>query len=205
MRIPIQASWQTYSIKKSQFHAYALPVATREEAMSGLVYAKTLYPDARHHCWAYLIGDPQQPDTQASNDDGEPSGTAGKPMLNVLQHNDIGNVMVIICRYFGGIKLGAGGLVRAYSTATLQVINGLTTTQYIPTERVVVNVDFKDEQYIRHWVEMHKGRVEQCTYASDVRLTLHIPSSDIASLLAMQHTSAHRLHVTQHSPSHNKP
>ncbi len=79
-------------------------------------------------------------------DDGEPSGTAGKPILNVLQHKDIGDLMVVVIRYFGGIKLGAGGLVRAYSQAAQQAIDSLELTAYVPMQPLVVHCDFAQEQ-----------------------------------------------------------
>lgn len=93
-------------IKKSRFIAWAEKVTNRQEAMAFLERSKQTYPDAGHHCWAYQLGHPQSPISAAMSDDGEPSGTAGKPILNVLQHKNIGDVMVIVIRYFGGIKLG---------------------------------------------------------------------------------------------------
>ncbi|MCW8886021.1 MAG: YigZ family protein [Motiliproteus sp.] len=110
--VPQQRIEVETEIKKSRFIAWADRAENRDQAMAVLSEARNRYPDARHHCWAYLIGNPAQPKTQAMSDDGEPSGTAGKPILNVLQHNEIGDVMIVVSRYFGGIKLGAGGLVR---------------------------------------------------------------------------------------------
>jgi len=80
------------------------------------------FPDANHHCWAIILGSPDASHGQDQSDDGEPKNTAGKPMLNVLQHSGLGHVMAIVTRYFGGVKLGAGGLVRAYSSAVSEAI-----------------------------------------------------------------------------------
>lgn len=102
-------------LKKSEFIAYAYPVTSRGQAMFHVEQLREQYPDARHFCWAYIIGDPDNTTSAGFDDDGEPSGTAGRPILNVLQHKSIGNVIVIVVRYFGGIKLGAGGLTRAYA------------------------------------------------------------------------------------------
>ncbi|MDG1254560.1 MAG: YigZ family protein [Glaciecola sp.] len=174
---PSTSHGHTLIEKKSLFHAFAGAANSREQAMQVLAQQQTVYPDARHHCWAYLIGDPRQPITIACNDDGEPSGTAGKPMLNVLQHGDIGNVMVVISRYFGGVKLGAGGLVRAYSKATGLVLENLATTPYIPLIHISVTVAFKDEQFIRHCVTQHQGLVKECIYSSHSTMKIALPEA----------------------------
>lgn len=188
---PTTSHAHTYIEKKSLFHAYADIANSREQAMQVLAQQQQAYPDARHHCWAYLIGDPRQPVTLACNDDGEPSGTAGKPMLNVLQHGTIGNVMVVISRYFGGVKLGAGGLVRAYSKATGLVLDDLPTTSYIPVIRTRVAVAFKDEQYIRHCVAQHHGSVEECHYTTHALLSVTLPET--AQAIFMQQIQASRI------------
>ena len=97
-------------IKKSRFIAYVEPIQNKEEAKAVIARLKTQYPDARHICYSFVTAF----DT-SMNDDGEPSGTAGRPILNVIEHRGLENVMVVVTRYFGGIKLGVGGLVRAYS------------------------------------------------------------------------------------------
>ena len=174
---PSSPHGHTLTEKKSLFHAFANTANSREQAMHVLGLQQAKYPDARHHCWAYLIGDPRQPITLACNDDGEPSGTAGKPMLNVLQHGDIGNVMVVISRYFGGVKLGAGGLVRTYSKATGLVLENIAITPYIPLIHISVDVAFKDEQFIRHCVTQHQGLVEECIYSSHSTMQIALPAA----------------------------
>jgi len=99
-----------YTVKKSRFIARVVPIGSREDALAAVAVAKRDYPDARHHCWAYLLGEPGDARSAGMSDDGEPAGTAGKPILNVLQHGKFGDVLVVVIRYFGGIKLGAGGL-----------------------------------------------------------------------------------------------
>ena len=99
--------------KKSRFIATVVPVNTEEEALEFVEKTRKKYWDARHNCFAYIIGERGQ--LQRCSDDGEPNGTAGKPMLDVLLGNELRNVAVVVTRYFGGILLGAGGLVRAYS------------------------------------------------------------------------------------------
>jgi len=148
--IPVEAATAEIVIKKSRFIAHAKPVVSRETAMIWLREMKERYPDARHHCWAYLIGNPNCAINAGMGDDGEPSGTAGKPILNVLTHKDVGDVMVIVVRYFGGIKLGAGGLTRAYSQATQAVMEILPTEQQVEMVTIQLVCDFALEQKVRY-------------------------------------------------------
>ena len=99
--------------KKSRFIADIFSVSSEEEALQILEKVKKKYWDARHHCWAYVVGDEQV--QERCSDDGEPSGTAGKPILEVIRGNEIHNVLIVVTRYFGGTLLGTGGLVRAYT------------------------------------------------------------------------------------------
>ena len=105
--------------KKSRFIATVLPIETEEEALEFIAKMKKKYWDARHNCYAYVIGERQE--LQRCSDDGEPNGTAGRPMLDVLLHEDIHNTVVVVTRYFGGVLLGTGGLVRAYQKATERI------------------------------------------------------------------------------------
>lgn len=161
-------------IKKSRFIAWANRVDDRGQAMAFLQQAKTQYPDARHHCWAYQIGPPKAPKTAAMSDDGEPAHTAGKPIFNVLSHKDIGDVMVIVTRYFGGIKLGAGGLVRAYSGAAEKVMSELPTQVNIAEIEQTLTVDFAKEQRLRHWLGQHQGRILDIGYPDNTGATMKI-------------------------------
>lgn len=164
-------------IKKSRFIARAGRVSSREEAMAFLERARGDYPDARHHCWAYLLGSPDAASSAAMNDDGEPSGTAGKPILNVIQHKGIGDLMVVVIRYFGGIKLGAGGLVRAYSGAAEEVLSALPAEQRVPMIEVAAEMDFSHEQAIRHWAAENGAEVAQPAYGEKVSLSVTLPES----------------------------
>ncbi|CAD5287804.1 IMPACT family member YigZ [Alteromonas sp. 38] len=177
--VPAQQIETLYEIKKSKFIAFAAFADSREAAMAHLANVKQQYPDARHHCWAYLLGNPHSPSSAAMADDGEPSGTAGKPILNVLQHKGVGDVMVIVTRYFGGIKLGAGGLVRAYSASAQQAMEQLPTREEVRLYDVSINIDFKHEQFIRHLCEQFSGKVVRCNYAQHVTVDVQLPSHAI--------------------------
>ncbi len=180
--IPAANCQVTYEVKKSRFIARAAFAPDREAAMALLQQAKADYPDARHHCWAYLLGDPHNAASAAMSDDGEPGGTAGKPILNVLQHKGVGDIMLIVIRYFGGIKLGAGGLVRAYSTASQQVMETLDVETWVALCQCRLHCDFSQEQLLRHWLGKHNGRVENIEYGSDVNLLLSLPEAALADL-----------------------
>lgn len=113
-------------IKRSHFLALAARTTSEAQAREFIASRRALYPDARHHCSAFIIANPGATPTERSNDDGEPSGTAGKPMLEVLRGSQIFDVTVVVTRYFGGTLLGTGGLVRAYSQATTQALEQLS-------------------------------------------------------------------------------
>lgn len=137
-----------YVVKKSRFIALLAPVSSRDEAMQYLAQRQVQYPDARHQCWALLA-----PPDSGMADDGEPSGTAGKPIMNVLQHNDLTNVFALVTRYFGGIKLGAGGLVRAYSQATVEALDKAEVVTLEAQLSGAFNANFADERDIRYQLE----------------------------------------------------
>lgn len=122
--LPTQSVVQSeIEIRKSRFLAELVNVSSIDEARAKIAAIKKRYPDARHHCSAYVITAAGRNPIHHSSDDGEPAGTAGKPMLEVLKHSELENVLVVVTRYFGGVLLGTGGLVRAYSQATQAVID----------------------------------------------------------------------------------
>lgn len=185
----------TLEIKKSRFIALAYPCTSREQAQAYLAQAKADYPDARHHCWAYVVGDPNNAAGMAANDDGEPSGTAGKPILSVLQHKNIGDLMLIVVRYFGGIKLGAGGLMRAYGQAADGVVQALQLRKPVAMQEWLVRCDFAQEQYLRYWLEQQGGQLLSIDYNEQVQAkillpqTVTLPDEQLAALAIHVHSS----------------
>lgn len=171
-------------INKSRFIAWLAPASNRNEALALLAKARAHYPDARHHCYAYLIGNPASAQA-AMDDDGEPSGTAGKPIFSVIQHKKISNVVVVVTRYFGGIKLGAGGLVRAYAGAAEAVLSAATTVTHVPQSQLRLTLDFSQEQRLRHWASQHDAEVVDVDYAETVTMTLLLASTDLPDLQAL--------------------
>lgn len=171
-------------VKKSRFIARVYPVSSRDEVREHIARAHQDYPDARHVCWAYQIGRPGSAAEAAMNDDGEPSGTAGKPILNVIQHKDMGDVLVIVVRYFGGIKLGAGGLVRAYAGAAESVLSEVGRTIQQSRVQAEVVLGFADEQPLRHWCEGHEGHIESIRYSDRVNALVSVPEIRAGELAA---------------------
>lgn len=160
--------------KNSDFLTFLHPVSSREEAMEKVDYYRQQYSDATHVCWAYVIGNTRQPLTQAFSDDGEPSGTAGKPMLHVLTEREVGNCLAVVVRYFGGVKLGAGGLVRAYSGAVSDAVNQAQLTQVVPKIELKISVDFAREAKVRHLVAQYNGQILNADYAAEVSLDIKL-------------------------------
>lgn len=166
-------------IKKSEFIAYAYPVNSREQAMFHVEQLREKYPDARHWCWAYIIGDPDNTTSAGFDDDGEPSGTAGRPILGVLQHKSIGNIIIIVVRYFGGIKLGAGGLTRAYAGSAQAAVDQMILQPYVPMRQVQILADFSTEAQCRYVVENMGGNIDDVIYSKQVTLAVTIAEADI--------------------------
>ncbi|MCK4551310.1 MAG: YigZ family protein [Tenericutes bacterium] len=127
-------------IKKSRFIALALPIQEERDVVESLKLIKKEYTNANHYTYAYILGD--KSNIQKASDDGEPTRTAGFPILEVLQKNDLTNILVVVIRYFGGIKLGVGGLIRAYSSSASEVIKITTKTKKITTYECIVKCSY---------------------------------------------------------------
>jgi uncharacterized YigZ family protein len=135
-------------IRKSRFIASAVPVPDRETAMGVIADLRAQHPTATHVCWALLAGG-----QSGMSDDGEPSGTAGRPILEVLRHHDLDGVLAAVVRYYGGVKLGAGGLVRAYTDAIAAALKDASRIERIAYATLTVLVDYPDEPRVRRWIE----------------------------------------------------
>lgn len=173
------ASQYHFEEKRSEFLAFIFPANSRDSALSHLAYLKDQYPDARHHCWAYLIGYPLQPKMAAFNDDGEPSGTAGKPILHVLTQRGVGDCCAIVVRYFGGVKLGAGGLVRAYGQAVSKALDCAQWVDVIPLSKVLITAPYEDEPHIRHILSQYNGEVINQEYSEVVTILSEVAEVDV--------------------------
>jgi len=159
--------------KKSKFIANIYHVETIEEAEERIKLIKKQYHDARHNCIAYRVAENGQV-VEKSSDDGEPSGTAGGPMLNILQKNNLCNVVVIVTRYFGGILLGTGGLVRAYSDATHKAIEKCTKVYKVDGIELEVKLDYSNLDIFKHYCKNNEINIRNIEYGEDIILKIEM-------------------------------
>ncbi len=171
-------------IKKSRFIAHVAPARTTEEAEAAIAAVRKQYWDARHHCVAMIIG--THADQQRSSDGGEPSGTAGVPMLEVLRRRELTDLVAVVARYFGGVKLGAGGLVRAYSSAVSEALDVARVVRRTPAVRVAIEVPHQDagrvQGVLREWAESTGAVVADVAYAASATITLLVPPALLGEL-----------------------
>ena len=165
-------------IKKSRFIACVEPVPGREQAMARVAQLRASHKDASHVCWALLAGG-----QSAANDDGEPSGTAGRPMLEVLRHQGLESVLASVVRYFGGVKLGAGGLVRAYTDAVAQALLSADKIARITQARLRCNVPYALEGMVRRELELARAQLQDVNHGSAVTISFCLPDLDAPALV----------------------
>jgi uncharacterized YigZ family protein len=176
-------------IRKSRFIALAVPVPDRDAAMAAIQALRAEHPTATHVCWALLAGG-----QSGMSDDGEPSGTAGRPILEVLRHHDLDGVLAAVVRYYGGVKLGAGGLVRAYTDAIAAALKDAARIQRIAYATLTVQVDYADEPRVRRWIE--QGAHDGCTltdtrYGAQATLVIRLPATLHDSAMAALRDATH--------------
>ncbi|NTX29657.1 YigZ family protein [Burkholderia pyrrocinia] len=162
-------------IRKSRFIAYAIPVDDRDAAMQVLQRLRDEHPAATHVCWALLAGG-----QSGMSDDGEPSGTAGRPILEVLRHHDLDGVLGAVVRYYGGVKLGAGGLVRAYTDAIASALLDAERVERIRQTRLAIEMGYPDEARVRRWVEQAGYELVDSAYGMTVKLVIKLPETSEA-------------------------
>ncbi|WP_208626377.1 IMPACT family protein [Paraburkholderia susongensis] len=161
-------------IRKSRFIAYAIPVADRDAAMAELQRLREEHPAATHVCWALLAGG-----QSGMSDDGEPSGTAGRPILEVLRHHDLDGVLAAVVRYYGGVKLGAGGLVRAYTDAIASALLDAPRIERIAQVLLSVELTYADEARVRRWMDAEGYALLESAYGMLVKMTMRVPANAI--------------------------
>ncbi len=173
-------------IKKSRFIAHAKHVESVDEADAFILEIKTRYWDARHNCTALIVG--ETANSQRSNDDGEPSGTAGIPMLEVLRHRNLTDLAVVVTRYFGGVLLGAGGLVRAYSSAVSETLDQAHIIHRRLLNTYSISTFYDDagriEHFLRDWLTHNSGVFREPSYTHRVQFHVSIEPAHEAELSA---------------------
>ncbi|OAN42746.1 IMPACT family protein [Microbacterium sp. H83] len=171
-------------IKKSRFIARVEPVGSVDDADAVILRVRRTWWDARHNCTAMVTG--LLGDQARSSDDGEPSGTAGVPMLEVLRRRELTDIVAVVTRYFGGVKLGAGGLVRAYSTAVSEALDLAALVHRQSLTQVTVDVDHADagryDNLLRDWALHHGATLGDPTYGARATLELWVPADGLNRL-----------------------
>lgn len=162
-----------YEEKKSRFIAAVYSISSEEEAASYVEAARKKYWDARHNCYAFVIGDNNE--IMRFSDDGEPSGTAGKPILEVIVGRGIHNCLIVVTRYFGGTLLGKGGLVRAYQKSSLDALCNSSIAVRTKGSRITVRTDYNSAGKLQYAAQKNEWMLENIIYEADVRLVLAVP------------------------------
>lgn len=169
-------------IKSSRFIGYLHPVNTPDEAMKVLETLSRRYYDASHHCYAYRIGEGDQALYRFS-DDGEPAGTAGKPILQALQAFPLTNVILIVTRYFGGTKLGTGGLIRAYGQSAEETIQQAKIVTRVRTRTIILLCTYTDGPVVTRLIHQNGAQIEQSRYEENIAFTIQVRLSAVDALL----------------------
>lgn len=169
-----------YTEKRSRFISYAIPVRTVEEAKDELDKYRKQYYDARHVCWAYMLG----PDRQVfrANDDGEPSSTAGKPILGQINSNALTDILIVVIRYFGGIELGTSGLIVAYRTAAAEAIAAAEIEERTVDEDITVVFEYPFLNGVMRIVKEDNPAIISQKFEMDCEMTLRIRSGEAERL-----------------------
>lgn len=168
--------------KKSKFICNLFKVESQKEAEEIIKMTKKKYYDARHNCVAYRVFENDMI-LEKSSDDGEPSGTAGGPMLNILQKNNLCNVLVIVTRYFGGILLGTGGLVRAYSEATLNAIDNSEIVQKVIGWQAQTKLDYNNLETFKYYCRKNNINIVDIEYLDTIICKIEVEESKKSRLL----------------------
>ena len=177
--VPYQDAESEFTEKRSRFISHIWRVETEAEARERIEEMKKRYYDARHNCWCYLL---QEGGVVRYSDDGEPQGTAGQPMLNVFQRESVTNVCCVVTRYFGGVLLGAGGLVRAYTKGAKDAVDAAQIKCMAEAVKLAVTVDYGLYGRLAQVFADFDARVEDERFADNVRIVLHIRAENSQKL-----------------------
>ncbi len=171
-------------INRSRFITTVGHTPTVEEARALISAVRLEFADANHNCWAYVVGAPGSTAQIGMSDDGEPHGTAGRPMLTVLLHSGLGDITAVVTRYFGGVLLGKGGLVRAYSGGVQSALAGLPRTEKRPKAELTVVVEYAAVTPLQRLLPEFEAEKLAEEYAADVTYTLLLPVEQVEGLVA---------------------
>lgn len=173
--IPAERHRTHEEIERSKFTTTVAPAATIEDAQAFVDAMRAEFPDATHNCWAYVVGPPGSTARIGMSDDGEPHGTAGRPMLTVLLHSGVGDVVIVVTRYFGGTLLGKGGLVRAYSGGVQLALHNLPHIEKVPKITVSLILEYSHVTPFQRMAPAYEIAVLEEEYGVDVSYRLELP------------------------------
>lgn len=168
-------------INKSRFIGYASPIESEEDALAFIDKIKEKHRDATHNVSAYVFG--ENSSIQRFNDDGEPSGTAGIPALEVIKKEELRNVVVVVTRYFGGIKLGGGGLIRAYTKGAKIGLEAATIVDMVVHQKLKIRLDYTLYGKIENYLLMNEYKVDDTSFDSSVNITICIDNEEVSNFI----------------------
>ncbi len=171
--------------KKSKFIANIFYIENIDEVENFIKETRKKYFDAKHHCYAYRLKE-DDGIKEKSSDDGEPSGTAGAPIMNILKKNELLNVLVIVTRYFGGTLLGTGGLVRAYSDATLKALENTQIVMKEQGEEIEITIDYKDLEKLKYDCEKNDIEIKNIIYEKNIKCVLKMGEKEKQKIINIQ-------------------
>jgi uncharacterized YigZ family protein len=191
--VPASEVRAVHAVDNSRFISRLTSAFSNEQARAYIDQVRDEYPDASHHVPAYILGGGRTK-TEYCSDDGEPSGTAGKPVLTVLRGSGLGNAILVVTRYFGGTLLGRGGLVKAYTESARLAVQSVARASKTPFYKIELVVPYSRLEQIRSMAASHKGKVESEEFAETVRMMLLIPTQGYLPFsAALQELSAGKL------------
>ena len=182
-KIPAKLYRTEETIKRSRFIATVAHAFTEEDAKAFISIIKNEFPDATHNCWAYVAGPPGDTARIGMSDDGEPHGTAGKPILTVLLHSEIGEIVAVVTRYYGGTKLGTGGLVRAYSGSVKNALAGLSIKEKRDVITLTAILDYSKINAVKKMIESFNSEIIEAKYEADVSFKIELPKNNKDSFI----------------------
>ena len=194
--IPAATHRSELTISRSRFIATIAHSPTVEDARAFIDAMRVEFADATHNCWAYVAGPPGQTAFIGMSDAGEPHGTAGRPMLDVLLHSGIGEVVAVVTRYYGGTQLGKGGLVRAYGGAVQQALAELQTIEKIARAEITLAIPYTDVDAVRRAITEFGAELTAESYGADVEYTVAVAETTLDRFIAqITDRTAGRAHV----------
>ncbi len=187
-------------IRRSRFVTHCAHTPDPQTARAFIEQIRRKYPDATHNCWAYAVGAPGDTALIGYSDDGEPHGTAGRPMLQLLLHGSVGEACFVVSRWFGGVKLGTGGLMRAYQESVRNNLSTLPVCQRVQENTLTFSITYAYLDTLRRILSAYEARIESEIYQTDVQVVIRLPGENtIAFIHALTELTSGSVSVNQNA------